>query len=134
VGNSLRVYSGRWRSRTDFRDSATEKQQQRYAVTAVSWLALDAFDFSTDFAFVDCDGVWHLDFAIALTSRRVWPTWIGAFYLVAADRYGRRIPLIVKFCILLIEVLSGLAPNTGHFCIALTLRHRNGRRWGVGAS
>jgi MFS transporter, SHS family, lactate transporter len=76
--------------------------------------------------------------AIALTITASLATrWIGAiFFGLLADRYGRRIPLIVNILYFsLIEVLSGLAPNYRiFFFLRLLYGIGMGGEWGVGAS
>lgn len=76
--------------------------------------------------------------ALALTITASLATrWIGAIVFGAiADRYGRRIPLIVNILYYsVIEVLSGLAPNYRVFFILRLLYGIGmGGEWGVGAS
>ena len=76
--------------------------------------------------------------AIALTITASLATrWIGAILFgLFADRYGRRIPLIVNILYFsLIEVLSGLAPNYRvFFFLRLFYGIGMGGEWGVGAS
>jgi SHS family lactate transporter-like MFS transporter len=63
--------------------------------------------------------------------------WVGAILFgLFADRYGRRIPLIVNILYFsLIEVLSGLAPNYKvFFFLRLLYGIGMGGEWGVGAS
>src|SRR5437867_11300648 len=76
--------------------------------------------------------------AIALTITASLATrWIGAILFgLLADRFGRRIPLIVNILYYsLIEVLSGLAPNYRvFFFLRLLYGIGMGGEWGVGAS
>ncbi len=76
--------------------------------------------------------------ALALTITASLATrWIGALaFGLFADRYGRRIPLIVNILYFsLIEVLSGLAPNYRvFFFLRLLYGIGMGGEWGVGAS
>ena len=76
--------------------------------------------------------------AMALTITASMATrWIGAILFgLFADRYGRRIPLIVNILYFsLIEVLSGLAPNYKiFFFLRLLYGIGMGGEWGVGAS
>ncbi len=76
--------------------------------------------------------------AIALTITASLATrWIGAILFgLFADRYGRRIPLIVNILYFsLIEVLSGLAPSYRvFFFLRLLYGIGMGGEWGVGAS
>lgn len=62
---------------------------------------------------------------------------VGAFVFgLMADRYGRRIPLMVNLVFYsIIEVLSGLAPTFGTFLVLRALFGIGmGGEWGVGAS
>src|SRR5713101_9657760 len=62
---------------------------------------------------------------------------IGAFIFgLLADRYGRRLPLIIDLIFFsIVEVLSGLAPNYTTFLILRALFGIGmGGEWGVGAS
>ncbi len=76
--------------------------------------------------------------AMALTIFGTLATrWIGAILFgLLADRYGRRIPLVVNILYYsLIEVLSGLAPNYRiFFFLRLLYGIGMGGEWGVGAS
>jgi len=76
--------------------------------------------------------------AMALTITASLATrWIGAILFgLLADRYGRRIPLIVNILYYsLIEVLSGLAPTYRVFMVLRLLYGIGmGGEWGVGAS
>lgn len=76
--------------------------------------------------------------ALALTITASLATrWIGAILFgLLADRYGRRIPLVVNILYYsLIEVLSGLAPSYRIFLILRLLYGIGmGGEWGVGAS
>ncbi|HEY6947086.1 MAG TPA: MFS transporter [Candidatus Acidoferrum sp.] len=76
------------------------------------------------------------DLALTITASLA-TRWIGAILFGAiADRYGRRIPLIVNILYYsLIEVLSGLAPNYRVFMVLRLLYGIGmGGEWGVGAS
>lgn len=76
--------------------------------------------------------------ALALTITASLATrWIGAIVFgLFADRYGRRIPLIVNILYFsLIEFLSGIAPNYRvFFFLRLLYGIGMGGEWGVGAS
>jgi MFS transporter, SHS family, lactate transporter len=76
--------------------------------------------------------------ALALTITASLATrWIGAIIFgLFADRYGRRIPLIVNILYFsLIEILSGLAPSYKvFFFLRLLYGIGMGGEWGVGAS
>jgi SHS family lactate transporter-like MFS transporter len=121
--------------------TATEKSAARYAVTAgfLGW-TLDAFDFFIlTFIFAPIAKEFGTSIsAIALTVTASLATrWIGAILFgLLADRYGRRVPLIVNILYYsLIEVLSGLAPNYTTFLVLRLLYGIGmGGEWGVGAS
>src|SRR5258708_14508299 len=73
-----------------------------------------------------------LSIAITLAFRPV-----GAFIFgLLADRYGRRLPLIIDLVFFsIVEVLSGLAPNYSTFLVLRALFGIGmGGEWGVGAS
>ena len=76
--------------------------------------------------------------ALALTITASLATrWVGAIIFgLLADRYGRRIPLIVNILYFsLIEILSGLAPSYKvFFVLRLLYGVGMGGEWGVGAS
>jgi MFS transporter, SHS family, lactate transporter len=101
---------------------------------------LDAFDFflvvlsvtaiAEEFHRPDSDILFSL--AVTLAFRPV-----GAFIFgLLADRYGRRLPLIIDLIFFsIVEVLSGLAPNYGTFLVLRALFGIGmGGEWGVGAS
>src|SRR5437016_6573371 len=101
---------------------------------------LDAFDFflvsisltaiAADFHKKDADIA--LTIAVTLAFRPV-----GAFIFgLLADRYGRRLPLIIDLIFFsIVEVLSGLAPNyTTCFALRALFGIGMGGEWGVGAS
>src|SRR5881398_3836549 len=101
---------------------------------------LDAFDFflvvvtltaiAKEFHRPDRDIAFTI--AITLTFRPV-----GAFIFgLLADRYGRRLPLILDLIFYsIVEVLSGLAPNYATFLVLRALFGIGmGGEWGVGAS
>ena len=76
------------------------------------------------------------DLALTITASLA-TRWIGAILFgLLADRYGRRIPLVVNILYYsLIEVLSGLAPNYRiFFFLRLLYGIGMGGEWGVGAS
>ncbi len=122
-------------------ERAAAKSAARYAVTAgfLGW-TLDAFDFFVlTFVFAPVAKTFGTSIsAIALTVTASLATrWIGAIIFgLLADRYGRRIPLIVNILYYsLIEVLSGLAPNYTTFVVLRLLYGIGmGGEWGVGAS
>src|SRR5438067_152007 len=101
---------------------------------------LDAFDFflvsisltaiAADFHKKDADIA--LTIAVTLAFRPV-----GAFIFgLLADRYGRRLPLIIDLIFFsIVEVLSGLAPNFAtFFALRALFGVGMGGEWGVGAS
>src|SRR5690349_21769477 len=101
---------------------------------------LDAFDFflvslsltaiAKEFNRPDADIA--LSIAVTLAFRPV-----GAFIFgLMADRYGRRIPLMIDLVFYsIVEVLSGLAPSYTSFMILRALFGIGmGGEWGVGAS
>src|SRR5437016_2413514 len=101
---------------------------------------LDAFDFflvsisltaiAADFHKKDADIA--LTIAVTLAFRPV-----GAFIFgLLADRYGRRLPLIIDLIFFsIVEVLSGLAPNyPTFFALRALFGIGMGGEWGVGAS
>src|SRR2546426_10302412 len=101
---------------------------------------LDAFDFFlvvfslTAIAkeFNKSDKAIALSITVTLAFRPV-----GAFIFgLLADRYGRRIPLMIDLVFYsIVEVLSGLAPNYVTFMILRALFGIGmGGEWGVGAS
>jgi MFS transporter, SHS family, lactate transporter len=112
-----------------------------YAVTAgfLGW-TLDAFDFFVlTFVFAPVANTFGTSIsAIALCVTGSLATrWIGAIVFgLLADRYGRRIPLIVNILYYsVIEVLSGLAPSYTTFLVLRLLYGIGmGGEWGVGAS
>lgn len=101
---------------------------------------LDAFDFflvvmtltaiAAEFGRPDKDIAFSLLLTLAFRP-------VGAFIFgLLADRYGRRIPLMLDLVFYsIIEVLSGLAPNYATFCVLRALFGIGmGAEWGVGAS
>ena len=101
---------------------------------------LDAFDF---FLVVSCLTAIGREFhksdaemALTLTATLAFRP-VGAFFFgLLADRYGRRLPLMIDLVFYsIIEVLSGLAPNYTTFLILRALFGIGmGGEWGVGAS
>ena len=118
-----------------------ESEGHRAALLAgfLGW-TLDAFDFflvvfsltaiAEEFHRPDKDIA--LSIAVTLAFRPV-----GAFIFgLLADRYGRRLPLIIDLIFFsIVEVLSGLAPNYATFLVLRALFGIGmGGEWGVGAS
>ncbi|PYT79476.1 MAG: MFS transporter [Acidobacteria bacterium] len=123
-------------------DSARPKRKNTsYAVLAgfLGW-TFDAFDFFVlTFVLTPIAAEFGKTIPeLALTVAASLATrWIGAiFFGLLADRYGRRIPLIVNILYYsVIEVLSGLAPNYRVFLLLRLLYGIGmGGEWGVGAS
>jgi SHS family lactate transporter-like MFS transporter len=120
---------------------AAERANQRNAlITGFLGWTFDAFDFfilafvllkvASDFS------VSRPMMALTITASLVTRP-VGAFIFgLMADRYGRRIPLIIVIVFYsLMEVLSGLAPNYTVFIIMRLLYGIGmGGEWGVGAS
>jgi SHS family lactate transporter-like MFS transporter len=121
--------------------NADKNSGAHHAVIAgfLGW-TLDAFDFFV-LAFVLAPIAKEFGTtipAVALTiSASLATRWIGAIVFgLFADRYGRRLPLIVNILYYsLIEVLSGLAPSYKiFFLLRLLYGIGMGGEWGVGAS
>jgi SHS family lactate transporter-like MFS transporter len=123
------------------RSVAEGASDHRHAVTAsfLGW-TLDAFDyFLVVFALGDIAKDLHVTrtqmaFAVSMT---LYMRPVGAFIFgLLADRYGRRLPLIIDLVFFsIVEVLSGLAPNYWTFLILRALFGIGmGGEWGVGAS
>src|ERR1041384_5268247 len=113
----------------------------RSAVLAgfLGW-TLDAFDFFlvvfTLTAIAKEFGKSDAELALTLTVTLAFRP-VGAFIFgLLADRYGRRLPLIIDLVFYsIVEVLSGLAPNYTTFVILRALFGIGmGGEWGVGAS
>ena len=119
----------------------TDRANQRNAVLAgfLGW-TFDAFDF---FILTFVLAAVAKEFgrtipAIALTlTASLGTRWIGAIIFgLLADRFGRRIPLIVNILFYsVVDVASGLAPSyTVFFLLRLLYGVGMGGEWGVGAS
>jgi MFS transporter, SHS family, lactate transporter len=117
------------------------RKDQRNALLAsfLGW-TLDAFDFfivvmvlteiAKDFNHTNAEMAFTLSVTLAFRP-------VGAFVFgLLADRYGRRIPLMVDVVFYsVIEIASGLAPNYTAFLILRALFGIGmGGEWGVGAS
>jgi SHS family lactate transporter-like MFS transporter len=120
-------------------EEATQGHRAALFAGFLGW-TLDAFDFflvvftltaiAEEFHRPDKDIA--LSIAITLAFRPV-----GAFIFgLLADRYGRRLPLIIDLIFFsIVEVLSGLAPNYATFLVLRALFGIGmGGEWGVGAS
>ena len=120
---------------------ASERANQRNALIAgfLGW-TLDAFDF---FLLTFVLGAVAKEFnrsipevALTLTASLAMRP-VGAFIFgLMADRYGRRLPLMLDIIFYsIVEVLSGLAPTyTIFFILRLLYGIGMGGEWGVGAS
>jgi SHS family lactate transporter-like MFS transporter len=122
-------------------DLAAERANQRNALLAgfLGW-TLDAFDFFVLVLVLDAVakdlGRSRPDIALTLTASLAMRPVGALLFGLMADRYGRRIPLMVNLVFYsVIEVLSGLAPNyTTFFVLRLLFGIGMGGEWGVGAS
>jgi len=127
--------------KTASESQAVSTSDHRSALFAgfLGW-TLDAFDFFlvvfslTAIAkeFNKSDAAIALSITLTLAFRPV-----GAFIFgLLADRYGRRIPLMIDLVFYsIVEVLSGLAPNYATFMVLRALFGIGmGGEWGVGAS
>src|SRR5215831_20021159 len=101
---------------------------------------LDAFDFFlVVMALTAIQADFHKtdkDIALAITLTLAFRP-VGAFIFgLLADRYGRRLPLIIDLIFFsIVEVLSGLAPDYRTFLVLRALFGIGmGGEWGVGAS
>jgi putative sialic acid transporter len=121
--------------------ASVSRRDQRNALLAsfLGW-TLDAFDFFivvmvlTDIA-KDFNRS-NADIALTLTITLAFRP-VGAFLFgLMADRYGRRIPLMMDVVFYsIIEICSGLAPNYATFLVLRALFGIGmGGEWGVGAS
>jgi SHS family lactate transporter-like MFS transporter len=122
--------------------TASEKQTQHYpaVIAGFSGWLLDAFDF---FLVTFCLTAMARDFhksdaeiTLLITVTLLFRPLGGFLFGVIADRYGRRLPLMVNIGVFAVaEVLTGLAPN---FTVLLIIRGLfgivMGGNWGVGAS
>jgi SHS family lactate transporter-like MFS transporter len=121
------------------RDAKRKDQRNALLASFLGW-ALDAFDFFivvmvlTEIArdFKQSNADMALTLGVTLAFRPV-----GAFVFgLLADRYGRRIPLMIDVVFYsIVEIASGLAPNFTTFLILRALFGIGmGGEWGVGAS
>src|SRR5215813_8055463 len=121
------------------RESGARDHRPALIAGYLGW-TLDAFDF---FLVVMCMTAIGRDFgqsdakmALATTITLSFRP-VGAFIFgLLADRYGRRIPLMLDLVFYsIVEVLSGLAPNFTTFLLLRALFGIGmGGEWGVGAS
>jgi SHS family lactate transporter-like MFS transporter len=120
---------------------AEERANQRNALLAgfLGW-TLDAFDFFLLVLVLDSVakdlGRSRPDIALTLTASLAMRPVGAVLFGLMADRYGRRIPLMVNLVFYsVIEVLSGLAPDyKTFFILRLLFGIGMGGEWGVGAS
>ena len=119
--------------------ATTSDQNATVAAGFLGWM-LDAFDFflvvMTLTAIAKDFGKSDAAIALSLTVTLLFRP-VGAFIFgLLADRYGRKIPLMVDLVFYsIVEVLSGLAPNYTTFLILRALFGIGmGAEWGVGAS
>jgi SHS family lactate transporter-like MFS transporter len=136
---SEKAHAGR--SPRSSRDRAVDRANQRNALVAsfLGW-TLDAFDFFILVMVLDAVsttfGRSRPDIALTLTASLAMRP-LGAFLFgIMADRYGRRLPLMLDLIFYsIVEVLSGLAPTYTTFLILrLLFGVGMGGEWGVGAS
>ncbi len=122
-------------------DTAADRANQRNAVLAgfLGW-TFDAFDFFV-LTFVLDDvarslGRGRADIALALTLALAMRPLGAIIFGLLADRYGRRIPLMLNVIFYAtVSILSGLAPTYTTFIILrLLFGIGMGGEWGVGAS
>jgi SHS family lactate transporter-like MFS transporter len=121
--------------------SVTERANQRNALLAgfLGW-TLDAFDFFVLVMVLDAVakefGRTRPEIALTLTASLAMRPIGAILFGILADRYGRRVPLILDIIFYsIIEVFSGLAPNyTVFFILRLLFGIGMGGEWGVGAS
>lgn len=117
----------------------TADQRNAFAACFLGW-TLDAFDFFIlVFVIKDVAKDFHTDktrVAIALMLTLALRP-VGAFLFgLAADKYGRRLPLMVDVILFsILELLSGFAPNLTIFLVLRALFGiAMGGEWGMGAS
>jgi MFS transporter, SHS family, lactate transporter len=118
-----------------------ERANQRNAVLAgfLGW-TLDAFDFFILTLIVDdiarAFGRSRPDIALAITLTLTMRPLGAVVFGLAADRFGRRIPLMANVVFYaVISVLCGLAPTYGVFIfLRMLFGIGMGGEWGVGAS
>ena len=124
---------------TSSQPSGASDQGAALLACYLGW-TLDAFDFflvsfcltAIGREFHQSDAAIALSITLTLAFRPV-----GAFFFgLLADRYGRRLPLILDLVFYsVVEVLSGLAPNYTIFLVLRALFGIGmGGEWGVGAS
>lgn len=117
----------------------TADQRNAFLAAYLGW-TLDAFDFFI-LVFVLKDVARDFHVTIKTVSEALFLTLafrpVGALLFgMAADRFGRRIPLLVNVLLYsLIELLSGFSPNlTTFFVLRALFGIAMGGEWGLGAS
>jgi len=121
--------------------TAEQRANQRNAVLAgfLGW-TLDAFDFFILTLIVDdiahAFGRSRPEIALAITATLAMRPVGAIVFGMMADRYGRRIPLMLNVVFYaIISVLCGLAPSYGVFLgLRMLFGIGMGGEWGVGAS
>jgi SHS family lactate transporter-like MFS transporter len=121
--------------------TAAQRANSRNALIAgfLGW-TLDAFDFFVlTFVLVRVSNDFHVtlpQMALTLTASLAMRPVGALIFGLMADRYGRRIPLMIDVIFYsIVEVASGLAPNyTIFFILRLLYGIGMGGEWGVGAS
>lgn len=117
----------------------TPDQRNAFLAAYLGW-ALDAFDyFILIFVINDVAKSFHvaptvIGFATMLT---LMCRPVGAFFFgIAADRYGRRMPLVIDIILYsLLELCSGFAPSATAFLVLRALFGvAMGGEWGLGAA
>jgi SHS family lactate transporter-like MFS transporter len=117
----------------------TPDQRNAFLAAYLGW-ALDAFDyFILIFVINDVAKSFHVDPKVIgyATTLTLMCRPVGAFLFgVAADRIGRRIPLVVDVILYsLLELCSGFAPSATAFLVLRALFGvAMGGEWGLGAS
>lgn len=122
-------------------DEAEKKAQARHAVLAgfLGW-TLDAFDFFVVVFLIDTlahqFAVPKKDIVRTLGATLAMRPFGAVLFGLLADRYGRRIPLMINVLFFsVIEVLCGFSPNYTFFLVMRILFGIGmGGEWGVGAS
>ncbi len=117
----------------------TPAQRDAFLAAFLGW-ALDAFDyFILVFVLKDVAKTFHTDkthVALALTLTLAMRPVGALIFGWAADRYGRRLPLMLDVIFYaLIEMLSGFSPTLGVFFVLRAIFGiAMGGEWGLGAS
>jgi SHS family lactate transporter-like MFS transporter len=125
---------------TDTADPARSRDHIHALIASFLGWTLDAFDFFI-LVFVLTDvakdfGKSKPQMALAISVTLAMRPLGAIIFGLMADRYGRRIPLMIDLVFFsIVEVLSGLAPNYATFMVLRALFGIGmGGEWGVGAS